>query len=154
MAKPIDHESGPMVAGFRGEAVGLVSAILLLLAGCATTSPQASNDPDGTQLTIVAQEITGPTNAVYIEGSLRFVRVAGDVTHSVAWQTPMGKPKTIGVKPGRYMVTAWERVCGGNCDNLDQITNRCSLLVDVPEHGSVRVVIRWTVPNPCVMAIG
>jgi hypothetical protein len=149
----IDHNSGPTIAGFRGEAAILMSA-MLLLAGCATTSPQASNDPHGTPLTIVAHAITGPTNAVYIEGSLRFVRVAGDVSQSVEWQTPMEKPKTISLKPGQYVVTAWERVCDGNCDNLDQITNRCSLLVDVPEHGSVRVVIRWTVPNPCVMEIG
>ena len=138
----------------RQSAAILVSAILLMLAGCAATSPQASNDPHGTQLTIVAQEIAGPTNAVYFEGSLRFVRVAGDVSHSVEWQTPMGKAKTISLKPGRYVVTAWERVCGGNCDNLGQIINRCSLPVDVPEHGSMRVLIRWTVPNPCVMAIG
>jgi hypothetical protein len=137
----------------RQTPVILVSAILLL-AGCAVTSSAASKDPNGTQLTIIAREVPGPTNAVYIEGSLRFVRVAGDVSHAVEWQTSMGKQTTINVQPGRYEVNAWERVCGGNCDNLDQIINRCSLLVDVPEHGSVRVVIRWTVPKPCVMAIG
>jgi len=139
---------------------GLIPAVIFLVVGCSPASPTgsaspsspaaSSDNPNAGNLTIVVREVPDPNGAVYFEGSLRYVRVEGEAVAPMEWVTPSGETP-LDVPPGRYQVNAWERVCSGNCGNLDRITNRCSVVVDVPAQGSVRVVISWTVPMPCVM---
>jgi len=130
-------------------AVTLLGPVILLAVGCGSATP--SSDPNG-NLMIVVRDVPDANGAVYLEGSVRYVRITGGGIAPRQWVTPSGRT-TIRVSPGQYEMSAWERVCSANCGNLEAITNRCSLIVDVPSQGSVRIVIGWTVPRPCTIAV-
>jgi hypothetical protein len=127
-------------------------AAVALLVGC---GPTVTHTPPGSaasgNLMIVAHDVPDDRGMVYFEGSLRYVRVAADWGATHEWQTPDGEETTISVPPGKYEITAWERICGGNCDNLEPATNQCSAVLEIPVDGNARVDINWTVPNPCVI---
>lgn len=128
---------------------------VVLLVGC---GPTVTHTPPGSaaagNLTILAREAMDDRGTVYFEGSLRYVRVAADSGATHEWQTVDGEETTINVPPGKYVITAWERVCGGNCGEPGPITNSCSTLLEIPVDGTGRVDITWTVPNPCMMTWG
>ena len=130
-------------------------AMTVAIAGCGPTLPHT---PPGQaapgNLVILAREVPDDRGTVYFEGSLRYVRVARVGGTAKEWQTVDGQESWMTVPPGQYEVEAWERVCGGNCDNLEPITNRCRTRLDIPVGGTGRVDITWTVPKPCVMTWG
>jgi len=122
-------------------------AVVALLVGCGPTVP----------LVILAHDVPDDRGTVYIEGSIRYVRVTGADGRLAESQIEDGGGIQMKVAPGRYEVTSWERVCPGNCDGeLEPPTNECSAILEIPAGGTGRVDITWTVPNPCVMetAIG
>jgi len=131
------------------------SAVVGLLVGC---GPTVTHTPPGSaaagNLIIVARDVPDDRGTVYIEGSLRYVRVAADSGATHEWETLDGQETTISVPPGKYQITAWERVCGGNCGAPGPATNQCSAVLEIPVDGNARVDINWTVPNPCVIETG
>ena len=130
-------------------------AVLLAMAGCGpslTRTPPGEAAP-GNLMVLARQDAGGQT---YFEGSLRYVRIARAGGSARSWQTVDGQETWITVRPGNYEISAWERVCGGNCDDLEPITNRCGTTLEIPADGTARIDISWQVPKPCVMtwAIG
>jgi hypothetical protein len=67
--------------------------------------------------------------AVYVEGSISYVRVTeGSRTILDAEPQGVGQRRVLNVAldPGTYLLTSYQRPCGGNCGTLDPPTDRCS----------------------------
>jgi hypothetical protein len=98
------------------KAAALVVA-LFALAACGGQSPGDA----GPATLEVEQRFEG--NAVYIEGSLSYIRLEGKTTAEE--QLENGRAE-VRVEAGDYTLHSWQRPCSGNCGYLDPPTDRCS----------------------------
>ena len=136
----------------RTAAAGVVVGLLVGCGPTITHTPPGER-VDGNLALGARQDPSGPT---YFEGALRYVKVDPITGPTRVLEMPEDQDVTITVPSGEITITAWERVCSGNCGDLGPVTNQCSVVLDIPVGGTGRVDITWTVPNPCVMetAIG
>jgi hypothetical protein len=149
----------------EGRAVPLV--IGLVLAGCSvlgieppgTLAGDVYVGGDAATITVTTEQLE--SGSVYLEGSLRFARLDGPssfdwaVNDGSGSRTATGDRHLIGVQttsvePGDYFLTAWEQVCDGNCDNLDQPQGHCTLEFTAMPGEVVEILVSYTVPQPCV----
>ena len=93
--------------------------------GSSSPDPCERSNEDG--CLIVIQRMTdGP---VFIEGSISFVHVTD--SSGTVFETELRGPGTrkvldAALEPGSYRLESYQRACGGNCDNLEPATHRCS----------------------------
>ena len=115
----------------RAVLAGIASAVALALAtGCAHDEQRGSPElsPDRALVRIYLSFDYGV--GVTVEGSVWRFRVAHETGERAfdgdfQWATP---DITIDIPRGRYRVTAYERVCAGNCAVLEPPRKRCSLV--------------------------
>jgi D-alanyl-D-alanine dipeptidase len=87
-----------------------------------------------------------PSQGVYVEGSISFVRVRDASGEAVVRRrTAAARFRMVRkLPPGRYRVVSYQRPCGGICRFLDPPTDRCARRVRILSGGltSVRVTVR------------
>jgi hypothetical protein len=141
----------------------------VVLAGCAFLEldlphPLSGGDiyvgEDAATITVTTEQV----GCCYIEGSLRFARLDGPSSFDWAVDDGSGGERFVddrllvgvqasSVKPGDYTLTAWERTCGGNCDNLDPAQGECTLDFTAEPGQAVEILVTYTIPEPCVAEI-
>ena len=101
----------------------------------------------------------------YIEGAQRYVLLDGPT--EVEWAVDDGSgsrddpedflvgSQSLQIQPGHYVLTEWERVCGGNCgpDFIGDPQNQCSIGFEVLAGARIemQVVFRIFEPGPCTI---
>jgi hypothetical protein len=146
--------------------VAIAIVVGLVLSGCdwlgiRGPGPLSGGDiyvgEDAATITVTTEQV----GCCYIEGSLRFVRLDGP--SSLDWAVDdgsgSGSPaedryvvgvQRTSVKPGDYTLTAWERSCSGNCDNLDPPGNYCAIDFAAAPGDTIDILVSFTIPEPCV----
>ena len=115
--------------------------------GCWTSADYFARPPEvipevGDAAPLLRVEATG-NRPRGIEGTLFFVRAvspSGKVILEREWDWPSMEQE---LPPGAYQVTAYARVCDGNCDNLDPPALSCT--VDVLAQPSVTYTMAYAV---------
>jgi hypothetical protein len=109
---------------------------------------------------------TTQVGCCYIEGSLRFARLDGPTSRE--WAVDDGSSRVldadtyligvqrVAVNPGHYTLTAYERVCSGNCDPefLEDPANQCSLEFDVAAARETIIDVTFPIPDVCSVRLG
>jgi hypothetical protein len=110
----------------RGRAA-MLALMTLVLASCAaqaTPRPAATASAHAGQLNIL-QVAVG--NAVPTEGALSYIRVERATGATVTKrQLPGSGQLTLRVPSGAYRLVSWQRICDGNCGNLDPPSQQCA----------------------------
>jgi hypothetical protein len=109
-------------------------------------------------ITVTTEQLESGT--LYIEGALRYARLDGP--SPLEWLVDDGSGSGSGaddryvvgvqsssVKPGDYTLTAWERSCSGNCDQLDPPTSHCSIEFRAMPGDAIEILVSYTIPDPC-----
>lgn len=133
-----------------------------LLASCGGQArpaavPRSTDASPGSGLLRITRVWAG--RAVPIEGALSYIRVDGaGGTSRITRQLP-AKPGTglvIKLGSGVHRLASWQRICDGNCGNLDSPSNRCERAFSVGQGELLQVVIRVnfvSVETPCVIVL-
>src|SRR5262249_37373575 len=82
-------------------------------------------------------------DAIPIEGAITFVRVkrpSGRVV--LTRRLPDSDRITLPLRPGRYRLVSWQRLCDGNCGTLDPPSHRCARSLRVRAGERLRATIR------------
>lgn len=146
-----------------------IAMLVVALAGCEflgikMPGAQSSGDSyvgeDAATITVTTEQV----GCCYIEGSLRFARLDGP--SSFGWAVDDGSGRgsaandrfVVGVQsksvqPGNYTLTAWERVCSGNCGNLSPPGGWCTVEFTAEPGKSLEILVTYTIPEPCVAQV-
>ncbi len=137
----------------RGRAAMLAS-MTLGLASCAaqaTPGPAATPPPQAGQLRII-QAWAG--NAVPIEGALSYIRLERATGATMTErQLPGSGQLTLRVPPGAYRLASWQRICDGNCGNLDPPSQRCARPFTLRPGEQLTAAIRVNLASGCVIVL-
>ena len=82
-------------------------------------------------------------DAIPIEGAVTFVRVkrpSGRVV--LTRRLPVSDRLTLPLRPGRYRLVSWQRLCDGNCGTLDPPSHRCARPLTMMAGERLRATIR------------
>ncbi len=135
--------------------LGLLIVIGLVLAAAGVArSPASAPTPGGT---LVVREHQRPSDGVYTEGYVSFLRVR-DHTGKVIIRRrfDVGDPLVhlrSDLAPGTYRVTRFIRPCDGNCGFLDPPTERCGHEVGIESGHSTVAVARTRVGHACKVRV-
>jgi hypothetical protein len=145
------------VTAVRTSAVTGVAVLTALLVACggpaaaptATVQPTTVPGPDPVQVR-VTQVVTGKKGP--IEGAVAYLRIdrtgGGTVING---RLPGRGQVTLGLPAGRYRLQSWQRVCDGNCSQLEPPSVRCARIFAL-RSGQPRVVtIRVQFPSTCTV---
>jgi hypothetical protein len=137
----------------RGRAAMLAS-MTLVLASCAaqaTPRPAAIAPAQPGQLRIL-QVTVG--NAVPIEGALSYIRVERATGATVTERELPGSGQlTLRVPPGAYRLVSWQRICDGNCGNLDPPSQQCARPFTLGPGEQLTAAIRVNFASGCVIVL-
>ena len=82
-------------------------------------------------------------DGIPIEGAITFVRVkrpSGRVV--LTRRLPASDRLTLPLRPGRYRLVSWQRLCDGNCGTLDPPSHRCARSLTIRPAERLRATIR------------
>ncbi len=82
-------------------------------------------------------------DGIPIEGAITFVRVkrpSGRVV--LTRRLPASDRSTFPLRPGRYRLVSWQRLCDGNCGTLDPPSHRCARSLTIRPAERLRATIR------------
>jgi hypothetical protein len=82
-------------------------------------------------------------DAIPIEGAITFIRVkrpSGRVV--LTRRLPASDRITLPLRPGRYRLVSWQRLCDGNCGTLDPPSHRCARPLTMMAGERLRATIR------------
>jgi len=82
-------------------------------------------------------------DAIPIEGAITFIRVkrpSGRVV--LTRRLPASDRLTLPLRPGRYRLVSWQRLCDGNCGTLDPPSHRCARSLTIRAGERLRATIR------------
>ena len=137
----------------RGRAAMLAS-MALVLASCAaqaTPDPAATASAHAGRLRIL-QVMVG--NAVPIEGALSYIRLERATGATVTErQLPGSGQLTLRVPPGGYRLLSWQRICDGNCGNLDPPSQQCARPDTLRSAEQLTAAIRVNFASGCVIVL-
>ena len=146
------------LAAPRRYGAAAMAALAALLTSCggqasptATIQPTAAAGPDAVQLRIT-QVVAG--RAVPIEGAISYLRIehASGAT-VVDGQLPASKMVALKLRPGKYRLESWQRVCAGNCGHLDPPSDRCARDFPMRHSESLDATIRVNFTSGCVITL-
>ena len=82
-------------------------------------------------------------DAIPIEGAITFVRVKRPSGRAVLTRRlPASDRLTLPLRPGRYRLVSWQRLCDGNCGTLDPPSHRCARSLTIRPAERLRATIR------------
>jgi hypothetical protein len=93
-------------------------------------------------------------DAIPIEGAITFVRVkrpSGRVV--LTRRLPASDRLTLPLRPGRYRLVSWQRLCDGNCGTLDPPSHRCARSLTIRPAERLRATIRVNYAVGCVIRL-
>jgi hypothetical protein len=93
-------------------------------------------------------------DAIPIEGAITFVRVkrpSGRVV--LTRRLPASDRLTLPLRPGRYRLVSWQRLCDGNCGTLDPPSDRCARSLAITPGERLRATIRVNYAVGCVIRL-
>jgi hypothetical protein len=88
------------------------------------------------------------------EGSVSFIRVkrpSGAVV--LTRRLPDSQRLTLPLRPGRYRLVSWQRLCDANCGTLDPPTDRCVRAFTVGPGERLHATIRINFATGCVIRL-
>ena len=133
-------------------------AALALVVACATlvTGGRAVFAAGQATGLLRIREVVVPGSPIPIEGELSYVRATpqGGGTARRARIPYGGKPVTLRLPAGSYLLAVWHRTCDANCGMLDPPTDRCQARVSVRVGTTVAVTVRHRFGTPCRIAVG
>jgi hypothetical protein len=125
----------------------LGAAVLALAAsavlGPATIASGAAGAAGSRTGELRIRERTDLGRGLYVEGSIQFVSVrrASDLRLVATRRFGGDRALRVRLRPGRYRVASWTRVCGGNCGFLEPPTYRCSAAVRIRRGAVTRITV-------------
>jgi hypothetical protein len=134
--------------------VAIVIGLALAIAGVARSPASA----DGGEGQLMVREHQLPSDGMYIEGYVAFLRVRsvpnGDVLIHRRFDVadPLVRLHTQ-LKPGTYRVIRFIRPCDGNCGVLDHKTERCAATVEVTADGETHATVRTRMFHRCEIRV-
>ena len=93
-------------------------------------------------------------DAIPIEGAITFIRVkrpSGRVV--LTRRLPASDRLTLPLRPGRYRLVSWQRLCDGNCGTLDPPSDRCARSLTITAGERLRATIRVNYAVGCVIRL-
>jgi len=82
-------------------------------------------------------------DAIPIEGAITFIRVKRPSGRGVLTRRlPASDRLTLPLRPGRYRLVSWQRLCDGNCGTLDPPSDRCARSLAIAPGERLRATIR------------
>lgn len=107
--------------------------------------------PDAPSPQLEVRTSLDSSQAVYVEGFLPYVRVAGEGMDEEL-EVKLGGITTVDLRgPDDYVVESWVRPCDGNCDTLDPATDHCSQTFSIEEGEDLVLSIQYRAGHPCRM---
>ena len=137
----------------RGRAATLASMTLVLTscAAQAAPGPAATAPAQAGQLRII-QAWAG--TAVPTEGALSYIRLDRATAATVTQRQLPGSGKlTLRVPPGAYRLVSWQRICDGNCGNLDPPSQHCARPFTLRPGDQLTAAIRVNFASGCVIVL-
>lgn len=141
----------------RGAVIGLAILLTVVASGC-TGAPAAERAQ--------IQIRTLRTGCCYIEGALAFGRLAGptggefSLEDNVARAAPQDPEalRIIGIRtyelaPGHYTLDVWERVCNGNCDELENPTSQAAAEFDLANGEALLIEVTFPLGGQTRIAV-
>jgi hypothetical protein len=126
----------------------VLALAMVTISGCGEAeTPQAA--PPLTTLSVL--QVLDTSGALYIEGSLGYIRLV-DSTGSTVFEQQLDPERLAlskGVPSGEYVLQSWQRPCDGNCGYLDPPTDRCDAKLNLAAGGDVRVTITLRPAEGC-----
>lgn len=130
--------------------VGIVGATGAATAGALADLTHATGGPQPRFSAAYSFDARG---GMPIEGSVSYVvlrrKPGGTVLRAELRGDLATRAVSAPVGPGRYRISAYQRLCSGTCERLDAPSHGCGRDVRVPAGGSIRAAIRvrWTPAN-------
>ena len=93
-------------------------------------------------------------DAIPIEGAITFIRVkrpSGRVV--LTRRLPASDRLTLPLRPGRYRLVSWQRLCDGNCGTLDPPSDRCARSLTITAGERLTATIRVNYAVGCVIRL-
>lgn len=93
-------------------------------------------------------------DVIPIEGAITFIRVkrpAGRVV--LTRRLPASDRRTLPLRPGRYRLVSWQRLCDANCGTLDPPSDRCARSLTIVAGQRLRATIRVNYAVGCVIRL-
>ena len=93
-------------------------------------------------------------DAIPIEGAITFIRVkrpSGRVV--LTRRLPASDRLTLPLRPGRYRLVSWQRLCDANCGTLDPPSDRCARSLTITAGERLRATIRVNYAVGCVIRL-
>jgi hypothetical protein len=81
-------------------------------------------------------------NAAPTEGSLPYIRIERASGATLISRQLAGNKLLIKLEPGAYRLASWQRICDGNCGNLDPPSNQCRRAFSVRQGEVLRAIVR------------
>ena len=132
----------------------MLASMTLVLASCTaqvTPRPTATAPAHAGQVRIL-QAAVG--NAVPTEGALSYIRVERATGATVTKrQLPGSGQLTLRVPPGAYRLVSWQRICDGNCGNLDPPSLQCARPFTLRPEEQLTAAIRVNFASGCVIVL-
>ncbi len=88
-----------------------------------------------------------------VEGSVSYIvlrrKPGGAVLRAELQENTDMRAVSTPLQSGRYRISAYQRLCNGNCTNLSPPSHGCLRDIRVPDGGSLsaRIHVRWTAAN-------
>src|SRR4051812_45532021 len=132
----------------------IVTGLTLAIAGVARSPASAEPAPDGT---LIVREHQLPSDGMYFEGYISFLRVRGSSGEVVVHRRfDVGDSRVrlrASLAAGPYTVTRFIRPCDGNCGYLDPPTERCRHDLVIEPDGSTLAVARTRTGHACEIRV-
>jgi hypothetical protein len=93
-------------------------------------------------------------DAIPIEGAITFIRIkrpSGRVV--LTRRLPTSDRLTLPLRPGRYRLVSWQRLCDGNCGTLDPPSDRCARSLSIHAGERLKATIRVNYAVGCVIRL-
>lgn len=93
-------------------------------------------------------------DAVPIEGAITFIRLkrpSGRVV--LTRRLPASDRLALPLRPGRYRLVSWQRLCDANCGTLDPPSDRCARSLTIAAGERLRAIIRVNYAVGCVLRL-
>lgn len=130
----------------------LALSVALASSGCGEAETQQAPP---TSATLSVQQVLDTSGALYIEGSLGYLRLV-DAGGSTVFEKRLDPEKLAvsrEVPAGEYVLQSWQRPCDGNCGYLDPPTDRCDATLTLAPDSDVHVMITLRPANGCEMTV-
>ncbi|HEY1360438.1 MAG TPA: hypothetical protein VGF21_19215 [Thermoleophilaceae bacterium] len=100
---------------------------------------------------LVASSALQPGAAMPVEGYVNYFRLRD--RHGRHPRTFRGDALSRQVRPGRYSLRAYQRICDGNCGQLDAPTRGCARRVTIPSGRTVRARVNVNFSRGCTLML-